>query len=228
MNAEETNKTIDRLIRARYPVIALISHEERRVMTAIEKIATLPRLYGSETAEPRVMLEWAISSGLQAVSPVGQDLAAKLSQMRQATIGNPPAVLKAIVDWPAETPAIFVLKDMHPFFNNAQVVRALRDAAYAITTRKQTIILLSPSLSVPPEMEKDIAVVDYPLPTTEEMLQIISDLEAEMEGKVRFNLNGDREPLARALSGLTKAEALAVLRQAIIAKGTRTSAGWST
>jgi SpoVK/Ycf46/Vps4 family AAA+-type ATPase len=218
MNAEGTNATIDRLIRARYPVIAVISHEERRVMWAIEQIATFPK-QRDEGGNAKLVLEWAISSGLQAVSPVGQDLAAKLNQMRQATIGNPPAVLKAIVDWPAETPAIFVLKDMHPFFNNAQVVRALRDAAYAITARKQTIILLSPALNVPPELEKDIAVVDYPLPTKDEMLQVIADLEDELGGRVNFNLNGDREPLARALSGLTKAEALAVLKQAIIAKG---------
>jgi len=219
MNAEQTNEMIDRLIRARYAVIAVQSHEELRVLWAIEKIAAFPRQQREE-GEPKLVLEWAISSGLQARGQIAdQDLAARVQQLGGQTAGNPPAALKAIQDWPAEVPAIFVMKDMHAFFGNAQVVRALRDAAYAITRRKQTIILLSPQMDIPSELEKDVAVVDYPLPTQEEMAALIDDLEAELGELVQFNLNGDREPLARALTGLTQNEAMAVLKQAIIARG---------
>jgi SpoVK/Ycf46/Vps4 family AAA+-type ATPase len=219
MNAEQMNFQIDRLIRARYPLIAIRSHEELRVLWAIDQIAGFPK-QRDQQGDPKLVLEWAISTGMQARSPItDQDMAAKVTQLRQATAGNPPAVLKAIVDWPADVPAIFVLKDMHSYFNNAQVTRALRDAAYAIVSRKQTIILLSPQLTIPAELEKDVAIVDYPLPTKDEMAQLIDNLEGELGDLVRFNLNGDREPLARALTGLTQNEATAVLKQAIIAKG---------
>ena len=57
-------------------------------------------------------------------------------------------------------PSIVVLKDFHPHLGDPIVVRALRDLAHALKSTFTTVLLLSPTLLIPPELEKEISVLD--------------------------------------------------------------------
>src|SRR5690606_30229336 len=64
---------------------------------------------------------------------------------------------------------IFLLKDFHPYMKDTRVVRLLRDLANRLRGRAQTLILVSPQINLPVELEKDITVLEFPLPDQEDV-----------------------------------------------------------
>ncbi len=220
MNTTDTQ--ILNLVRARYPIVAVESFEERRVCEAIDAIAEALDADGQETH----VYHWTLSRGLEQVKPTPADHEARYLPNTVA----PPQALKYISDFGAmRTPAtdaylqgpraLFVLKDFHAVVGDKVVSRMLRDAAGELVSRRQTIILLSPQFPVPRDLEKEIAVVSYPLPTADELAaQLDCFIDSLPEG-VPVHVNGDRAVIARALQGLTRFEADAVLAQATIAAG---------
>ena len=153
MNTKETNQQIDRLIRARYPLIYVVSHEEARVQEALVGIAQVHN---------KPLYAWTITRGLHLVEGQGP----KFDEMTR----DPLAALQAISDH--EGQAIFVLKDFDSLLDNFQVCRALRDLAADLTPTRKTAIILSPVLVDLGKLEKEVAVVDYPLPDAGELAEM--------------------------------------------------------
>ena len=73
-------------------------------------------------------------------------------------------------------PSLVVLKDFHPFFSDPSVVRALRELAQSLKSTYTTVILLSPTLVIPPELEKEISVLDVPLPTAADLVALLKEI----------------------------------------------------
>jgi AAA+ superfamily predicted ATPase len=215
MNALEhpTTRQIARLIRARYPVVAVQSHEETRVTEHVLEIAR---------EQGKALYAWTMSQGLQQLHPEPE-------ADGSATM-DPVAALRHVLDEGAPTeaepngrPAIYLFKDLHPFLSGERqdpvVVRALRDVASVLIRRHQTVILLSPAVQVPTDAEKDVAVVDFPLPAAGELAEQLAAFADNLPDDVACDLDGGREKVIRALQGLTAVEADAVLAQAVIALG---------
>ena len=203
---QQTADRIARLIRARYPVIAVQSHEEVRVTEAIQAIAA---------QQDKALYTWTISRGLETCDD---------SETFDGTgLTDPVDVLQHIVGSDGEEAAIYVLKDLHPFLAGDRadpvVIRALRDVAAELIKRHQTVILLSPAVDVPADAEKDVAVVDFPLPDAGELAEQVESFIANLPDTVEIGVNGDRRELIRALQGLTATEADAVLAEAVIELG---------
>jgi AAA+ superfamily predicted ATPase len=84
------------------------------------------------------------------------------------------AVLKYIVHG-CHDDAIFLLKDVHQYFAGVGTynpvvtlsIRALRDAFYELreTGQPKKIVLLAPEPVIPPDLEKELHLEDFPLPT---------------------------------------------------------------
>jgi SpoVK/Ycf46/Vps4 family AAA+-type ATPase len=113
------------------------------------------------------------------------------------------------------TPTMYVMKDLHPFIGgrsaNALVVRKLKDTIRELEPTMSAIILLSgPQLEIPPELEKDIVIVDFELPDLAELRGKYTELVAENKGRPKVTIDltdRDIESLAKAAQGLTLAEA---------------------
>jgi len=113
--------------------------------------------------------------------------------------------------------AIFVLKDFHPNLNDAKIVRRLRDLVNELKSSYKTVILLSPVLTIPIEIEKDISVIDYELPDFEEMANLVDDALSQAKGKVSFDFNADdREKIIQAALGMTLSEAENAIARSIV------------
>ena len=185
---------LETLIRARYPIIHVVSWEERRVEETLREICQ---------RRGKKMLLWTYTSGM-AGNVANRD---------------PLAALDYIMSAPDQS--VFVMKDFHPFINDVAVTRRLRDLVYTLKTSYKTLIILSPVLKLPAELEKEITVVDYQLPT-------IGDLDRLLEGiiqSVRSNPQVDttltpleREQILKAASGLTSIEAENVFAKSIVQK----------
>lgn len=207
-NRNETNALIDEvhiMIRARYPLIYVVSWEEKRVENLLIEIAR---------SRNKAIFNWTITQGIQNLE--AGSAAKKLFENTQ----DPVAALDYIERY--QKGALFILKDFHPFMHDARVIRRLRDLTIALKTSFKTIIILSPVPRVPEELEKDMAMVDFPLPNLPELGKKLDDIINSVSNNpnVKINLqSGDREKLLQAAQGLTLVEAENVFAKAIVAKG---------
>ena len=134
---------------------------------------------------------------------------------------DPTAALRVISGYDPNTdPTLFVMKDLQKYFADPVVLRALRDIANLFETSKHNLILVGPDLGkVPTDLEKVTAVIDWPLPTTDELAAILGKCEQDLPERIPVTLNGGRERVVQSLRGLTAFEAGSVLMNAIAATG---------
>ncbi|MFQ5616032.1 MAG: AAA family ATPase, partial [Anaerolineales bacterium] len=208
MHEIDRTQEINILVRAKYPILYVISWEERRIEKILCQVAEERRkkLYG-----------WTVTDGLARLD--GYDVTPFDSATRSP--------LRALETIAASTEsAIFVLKDFHPFLDpkhpvadHPVIVRKLRDLINQLKGSRKTLIILSPLLHFPPELEKDITVLDYDLPTGEELqtsLDRVLRSARELSGK-RIKLNQEtREKVLNAARGLTCTEAENVFARSLV------------
>jgi len=199
---------LELLVRARYPLIYVVSAEEVRVQQLVSELAA---------RRGKKVFEWTCSTGLMAG---GTNLQSKRG-LSPAT-RDPVVALDTILE--QVEPALFLFKDLHPFLNrqHPQVVRRLKDIALNLKHSLKTLILVGPVLEVPPELEKELTVLPLPLPGMEELggllEQIIRDVVELKQVQILLDSEG-RERLLRAALGLTLGEAENVFAKIIVADG---------
>ncbi|MBK7404270.1 MAG: AAA family ATPase [Phycisphaerales bacterium] len=195
------------LIRARYPVIYIVSWEEPRVERHLRQIAE---------ARGKQLYVWSVTSGMRraGAAPAG----------RPKGLSDPIEALDQVMEH--KEPAIYLLNDFHAFLRpvqcNIATIRKLREAARALSDSYKTVVICSPMLELAPELEKDVTVLDYPLPDAREVDGLLRHICAEVaeHSSVEINLGeADREALIRAASGLTLQEAENVFAKTLVNDG---------
>ena len=207
MGLAEREQELQVLIRAKYPLIYILSWEERRIEAMLVRIAAQlnQRLYA-----------WTVTSGVMAVDtvrPTEVDPGAKSALQVLTHIEN------------SREAALYLLKDFHPFLGAAQmppdpaVVRKVRDLVQPLKESRKTVLFLSPVLSLPPELEKEITLVDFSLPAPEELEEALDRVirSARSQSGLRLELSPeDREQTLRAARGLTVSEAENVFAKSVV------------
>jgi adenylate kinase family enzyme len=138
---------------------------------------------------------------------------------RASATRDPLAALEQVIE--QVEPAIFVFKDFHPFLtrNHFAVIRRLRDIALQLKNSFKTILLVSPLLEIPPELEKEITLLNFPLPTREDLGLLLDHILEDVSQfqNVRIDLDAaGRARLLQAALGLTLAEAENVFARIIV------------
>ncbi len=189
------------LIQAQYPLIYLVTSEEERTERAISMIAQ--ELKSQEPKSPqRRLFVWTVTHGI-----------VEYGQARHVTQHNtvsPEAAIQWVIQ--QKESGIYIFKDLHPFIDSPATTRWLRDAIASFKETQKTIILMSPLQTVPIELEKEVVVLDYPLPDLAELNQVLShQLE---KSRNRRTTTETREKLLKSALGLTRDEAEKVYRKA--------------
>ncbi|NMO14458.1 AAA family ATPase [Pyxidicoccus fallax] len=195
---------LDVLVRARYPLLYLVSWEEHRVDAILTELA---RAHG------KALFHWSVTRGLR---NVGNSRAAALPEDTRSPLEALAAIEKL------GEPALVVLKDFHPFLEEKQVVRALRELAHFLKSTFTTVILLSPSLHIPIELEKEVSVIDVPLPGYNDLLRLLKEIVALVRRNNKATVELSREhadQLIKAALGLTLSEAENAFAKAIATDG---------
>jgi SpoVK/Ycf46/Vps4 family AAA+-type ATPase len=116
--------------------------------------------------------------------------------------------------------AVFILKDFHRHMDDAVVVRRLRDVARGFEGKRRTLIITSPALSLPPELNTLVEYLDLPLPDVKELRAVVEHTFALISRtrslKNKLDASG-MDAVARNLRGLTEEEAERAVSQAVIA-----------
>ncbi len=192
------------LIQAQYPLIYLLTSEEERAEQAIAEIA-------QEKPQRKVFI-WTVTHG---IVEFGHP-----RSVNQHNTVSPEAAVQWVMH--QREPGIYIFKDLHAFIDSAAVTRSLRDAIACFKGTFKTIVLMSPEAaqSIPVELEKEVAVIDYPLPTMGELDEVLSSqLELAQVGRTRRMTTETREKLLKAALGLTVDEAQKVYRKAKVTSG---------
>lgn len=187
---------LETLVRARYPILYVLSSEEMRVQNVVVDIAR---------RRQKKVFEWSCSTG---IVPAGTSIQSQ--KQRNPATKEPLAALDQVIE--QVEPAIFIFKDFHPFLakGNFAVTRKLKEIALHLKNSFKTIVLIAPVLDIPTELEKEITVLNHPLPSRDDLDELLETILADVKQfkQVKCDLDGaGRERLLQAALGLTLGEA---------------------
>ncbi|MFN3926238.1 MAG: AAA family ATPase [Pseudanabaenaceae cyanobacterium] len=191
------NEELSLLIRTHVPLIYIITAEEERAEQLIQQVA-------AELSPPREVICYDLVHGFS------KDGHAK---------NNPLQALQTLEQLPPHQPIIYIFRDLHrrlqPQRSDEGIVRQLRHLYRTLRFTRQTVILLSPLLELPPELQEQMVVLDFPLPSASEIKQAILALIPPPQ--LRLTAHG-LEQLVKSCLGLTYDRIRQVLAQSIVQK----------
>ncbi|QJC50287.1 AAA family ATPase [Paenibacillus albicereus] len=209
----EFNSLLSHLLRARFPFLYVSTWEEDRACSVIRSVATQPELIKTV----RKVFHWSVTNGL-----------AEEGQRGTEETKSPLKCLEFIETY--EQPAVFILKDFHIYFGanhkapDAPIIRKMRDIIPSLkkSPNPKNVIFVSPILQIPLELQKEMTILDFDLPTFHEIKQVLSEMiEANRgSGRIQIDLIPEHEErLAKAALGLTLHEAENAFARAMVQDG---------
>jgi SpoVK/Ycf46/Vps4 family AAA+-type ATPase len=196
-SAAQFAEQLSQLIRARNPVLYVETHEEERVVAAIEELAAEM----SESGRPRKVMQFSLTKGLH----------------ESGSTGSPSAPDKALAHaLNVSEPTIFVFFDLHHSMGGGQrgpepsTLRAIRDIAEQFKNGSvaSTLVIVAPSLNLPTDLEKTVTIVTLDLPGLPEIEEALEGIIEPNRDSIAVDLSSeDRQRLLQAALGLTLSEA---------------------
>jgi len=148
---------------------------------------------------------WDIDKGLQAH---GQPAAGTPDPL--AAIRSLPAMAKA------DSSALLVLPNFHRFLQSAEIAQALAHQIQEGKNARTFIVVLSPVVQIPTELEKLFVVLDHDLPDRPQLEQIARGIATE---KDELPGGQDLVHLIDAAAGLTRYEAEGAFSLSLVREG---------
>jgi len=162
--------SLDEYIRARYGLLAVQTFEEERFLRFMRGVAD------HERHRAKGLYCWSRTRGLRLIAGPGVGTEPRV-------IGNREDALSVIEYIEEAEQGLYVLSDFSPYMMEygapkPELVRRLRELAWAIRSRPVTVIFLGARFPEIPELEKEVKVLDLPLPEEAETAEIL-DRESE-------------------------------------------------
>lgn len=190
-------------VRARYPLVYIVSPEERRVEAAVGAVA--------KALDMGVRL-WSLVSGFTSMS--GDSI---------QEMPDPQGALATIGETSGRT--LFVLRDFHPFLTgdnpaNVPIIRMARELGRQLKSAPKadarTVVFLSGKLELPDELRSEVVVLQWPLPTEAELQATLDEVVEALPEPIRAGLPEDLSPVVRAARGLTLDEAQNTFARSVV------------
>ncbi|MBF0118419.1 MAG: AAA family ATPase [Desulfobacterales bacterium] len=197
---------IETLVKARYPLIAIETYEEVRAEKLIEIIA--------KKREKKIFC-WSITRGL-----FEYNISIQSKKGTDNETKDPMTAMDNIISM--VEPAIFILKDFHPYLSDHSICRKLRELAQYLKGSYKTVVLISPKVKIPMELEKDMTLVDLPLPNLEEIGELLDNTICDLNENTEIKIDSKkipREQILKAALGLTLNEIENVFAKSLVRGG---------
>ncbi|MEL0591794.1 MAG: AAA family ATPase [Planktothrix rubescens PR222] len=192
---------LELMLAARFPLIYVVSAEEE---PAEEELLNVAKSRKSQ------IYFWDFSRGWSD---------------NNADKGQPMGALTRIAKSPKDQPTIFVLKDLGcliaPGSNNQinpgqlPLVREIKNLAREMSRDRRCLVILSDQLRLPTELREETTIVDFDLPSIEEISLLVNNLVGT---KLKVSPD-EREQLLKALTGLTRCRIARVLAKCLARSG---------
>ncbi|HLR69955.1 MAG TPA: AAA family ATPase [Pseudogracilibacillus sp.] len=203
MDVNQTfSNRLSHYLRARFSFLSITTWEESRLIDDIKKICQDEKLIKTK----RKVYVWSVTNGFVVD---GDTSLRKYKQPMQA--------LEQIEK--IDEPAVFILQDFHIYFGNSSnrqnqyaLIRKIRDLVSVLenTPNPKNVIFVSPTFNIPLELEKVVMIVDYGLPSYEEIKKVLHEMIVLNKDNPRITIDlneEEEESVIKAALGLTIQEA---------------------
>lgn len=187
-----------KLLAARNAIVFVQTFEEERLERMLSQLAA----HAFSQAIP--FYTWSCTEGL----------AVEGGEAQEGT-DDPLVALDALLAHPRA--ALFFFRDLHRFYDNPRVVRRLRDVYRSLKTNYKALFLSGPDLSIPHELEKEVVVLDLPVPSIPELDQVFGEVCA-VNKSCAVDLGDQHDVLLRGALGLTEDEARVAFTKLLIGR----------
>ncbi len=106
----------------------------------------------------------------------------------------------------AEDYSVMVLKNYHWFIDKPPIIQNIENRVEIWKSKGQAIIILSPKVAFPAELEKDFLLMELPLPGAEEIGNAVGYLHESVGGVIELPKGDKLEAIVRAGKGLAQLE----------------------
>jgi SpoVK/Ycf46/Vps4 family AAA+-type ATPase len=198
MNGRDEVQELCALLRSRFPIILIASHEEPRILELLQKAANL---------ENQLLMTWSITSGIR-------------KHGRDESIYQTNDLLDALkhIDKTQQN-GIYVMCDAHPGFKDPVSMRLIREIALSHSRSARTLVFVSPSLAeLPSEVLRLSAHFHPKLPDRDAIRAIVAEEARRYEQQTGEKPRGDKnalEMLIMHLLGMEQDDVRRLVRQAL-------------
>ncbi len=200
MSIQDPRRELALLVNSEYPIIYLETWEEARAEEILRLVACDLNV---------ALYDWAVTTGMGIAGGAAM-----------YNTQEPDQALSTIHS--INTDALFLLKDFHKYLEQDVVVRKLRDLTAEFARARRAIIILSPVVKIPVELEKDTVRFTLALPSSSELSDLVTRTLRELIAKHRVvNQPAPTQvpEIVRSLGGLTLEEARRIFSQAVLEEG---------
>lgn len=185
--------TITDHVLAGYPVIAVETNDDLRIIDEVKSVNAMENADNSETH----------------VYAMSTQFMSDANGQRQPDKSNHGAAFEFVAAENGEQRRVLIVRDSQQFLANAMIFRLLLDAVPAIKAAGNCIVLVGPDFAWLPAELAEVPVLNQSLPTRDELhavlTSIVEDLTSDDAG---FSIDdATTEQLLNAATGLTLAQA---------------------
>ncbi len=181
---------------AGYPLMACESPEEARVITELAGALV-------KANPPRSIYRFDRADGLIGISEAGDAITVPGVETR-----DPQEVITQWMDNFKEN-SVLIMLDMHHSFQDEIFLRVIRNSLFTLKSTGRHIILVAPTMKLPPDLKHDTLSLDFPLPREDELIDLVTETYLQSLKKIGFKAPTKEltRSIARAAMGLTTVEA---------------------
>ncbi|WP_235910877.1 AAA family ATPase [Heliobacterium mobile] len=184
---------LENYIKSGYPAVAVLSPEEKRVLSECQRIA---RRFSMNVAA------WTTTNHLHYLH-IDKSASAGMGMVEKARLKatDPVEALNKSAQLLPNT--IYCLLDFHPYWRSPDVWRTAKDMFQVQKRRGIVFVFISSVMDIPVELEREIAITTIPFPGREEMEPVIRKVSQAAQVEIPEDITA----VADAALGLTLSEA---------------------
>ena len=168
-------KLTEQFTRARNAGVPLVGVTTPDALACIEKLSPL-----ANDHSPHIY--WDCIKGLGYCNEEGKEWLSTIDEPRRMGSRHPDKALEILADAPED--AVVFMVNIHMFLHLQTVLQGICNLRDPYKGRGAMLVLLSPQLMLPPEL-RDVVVFDDPLPTPEEIKNIITNVYNQTDEKLQ-------------------------------------------
>lgn len=213
--SQEVATDVAALLRARNPLLWIVTREEARVERYLLEAAS---------AANYVPRTWDVAQGI--LKSNGQpETASGMSGQEDPDSALRLIGTRALSANPVKERGLWIMRDLHAWVvgpSGATVLRNLRNLARAlpgvVRESAQAIVIITPSGEVPPELAGHATVIEWPLPDREEIAAVLDAALNSLPDELKKTAapNGVRDTAIDSAVGLSGEEAAACYAKSIV------------
>ena len=192
-------KDLELLIQGHTPILQIESHEEKRALNLLVRIAVGNRL---------PVFQWSVTEGLKRLDI---DLGV------QRHNSEPADVLGHIKS--SNTEGIFVLLDFDPYVSEPTNTRYIKEIAMKFDGSRNKLVFISHKINMPVSLNHSVVRFDLSLPNEKALIQIVNEEALKWQRESGQKVSIDKKAVSRMVSnlkGLTFKDSRRLIRNAIV------------